>query len=74
AKGSGQIIHVASGQQTSLRVLLQAMGIETVIAEPRRPRVVQRNALSPSRARLHLGWSPWTTLADGIGVTLAADD
>lgn len=74
AKGSGQIIHVASGQQTSLRVLLEAMGIETVIAEPRRPRVVQRNALSPSRARLHLGWSPWTTLADGIGVTLAADD
>jgi UDP-glucose 4-epimerase len=73
-KGSGQIIHVSSGQQTSLRSLLEAMGIETVIAEPRRPRLVQRSALSPLRARLHLGWTPWTSLTDGVAATLAVED
>lgn len=73
-KGSGQIIHVASGQQTSLRALLEALGIQTVVAEPRRPRAIQRMALSPSRARLHLGWSPWTALADGVSATLATRD
>ena len=65
-KGSGQLLHVASGSQTSLRSLLQAIGIESVVSQPKRPGSIQRSALSPSRARLHLGWSPWTTLADGL--------
>lgn len=70
-KGSGQTLHVATGTQTSLRALLQAIGIESVVSEPKRPGAIQRSALSPSRARLHLGWAPWTALVDGLATTVA---
>jgi UDP-glucose 4-epimerase len=29
-----------------------------------------RFALSPARARIHLAWAPWTSLADGLAATL----
>ena len=35
---------------------------------PARPDEVLRFAVSPVRARIHLGWSPWTTLAEGLDV------
>jgi UDP-glucose 4-epimerase len=70
-RGSGLTLHVSSGEQTSLRTILQTIGIETVVTEPTHRRSVGRMALSPSRARLHLGWVPWTTLADGIAATMS---
>ena len=33
---------------------------------PPRPDELDRFAVSPVRARIHLGWSPWTTLAEGL--------
>jgi nucleoside-diphosphate-sugar epimerase len=63
---------VSSGEQTSLRAILQAIGIETVVTEPASGRVLGRMALSPSRARLHLGWAPWTTVPQGIESTLSS--
>ena len=37
----------------------------------RRAGEVERFALSPVRARIHLAWAPWTDLATGIGQLLA---
>jgi len=71
-RGSGLLLHVSSGEQTSLRAILQAIGIETVVTEPASGRVLGRMALSPSRARLHLGWAPWTTVPQGIESTLSS--
>jgi UDP-glucose 4-epimerase len=43
-----------------------------VIGAPRAEEL-QRFAVSPVRARIHLGWSPWTPLAEGLDELLAAD-
>ena len=40
-------------------------------ATPRRgPGELRRNCLDPGRAAIHLGWKPWTTLAEGTGGVL----
>jgi UDP-glucose 4-epimerase len=71
-RGSGLLLHVSSGEQTSLRAILQAIGVETVVTEPALGRMLGRMALSPSRARLHLGWAPWTTVFQGIESTVSS--
>lgn len=73
-RGSGLLLHVSSGEQTSLRTILQAIGIETVVTEPASGRTIGRTALSPSRARLHLGWAPWTSVSEGFASTLSTSD
>ncbi|MBM3828142.1 MAG: NAD-dependent epimerase/dehydratase family protein [Actinobacteria bacterium] len=73
-RGGGLLLHVASGEQTGLRSILQTIGIETVVPEKVTGRTVARMALSPARARLHLGWVPWTGLAEGIALTVTAND
>lgn len=66
-RGGGLLLNLGTGVQTSVRDLWIAVGGGRPVAEaPRRNRSPLRVALSPSRARLHLGWSPWTTLADGL--------
>jgi UDP-glucose 4-epimerase len=30
--------------------------------------------VSPVRARIHLGWAPWTSLADGLATLAATRD
>jgi hypothetical protein len=35
---------------------------------PRRPHDISRIAVSPTRAKIQLGWSHWTSLSDGLGV------
>ena len=37
---------------------------------PARPGELQRSALDPRRAGLHLGWKPWTPLAEGIAAVV----
>ncbi len=68
-RGSGLVINIGTGIQTRLSDLW------TMIAGPNRPDPMidepsgdelVRFALSPVRARIHLGWSPWTDLADGL--------
>lgn len=70
SKGGGLLLHVGSGVQTSIRDLWTSIGgdrpVETVSRERHD---LDRMALSSSRARLHLGWSSWTGLADGIAIT-----
>jgi len=68
-RSSGLLINVGTGQQTALRDLWQLMN-RSGLAEPAQLRdrrnELQRFAVSPARARIHLGWSPWTELADGV--------
>ena len=40
------------------------------MAHDPRPVEVQRSALDPSRAGIHLGWQPWTSLEEGVARTL----
>ena len=47
------------------------MPLEAAVRGPARDGDVDRFALSPVRARIHLAWAPWTDLATGIGQLLA---
>jgi UDP-glucose 4-epimerase len=72
-KGSGLVINIGTGEQTPIVELWSkvaasmggAGGVE-IIRGPARLHEVQRFAVSPVRARIHLGWSPWTDLDDGL--------
>jgi UDP-glucose 4-epimerase len=70
-RGSGLVVNVGTGTQTSLRDLAALIGKNapgpTFIAA--RPDELMRFSLSPVRARIHLGWAPWTSLPDGIAAT-----
>jgi UDP-glucose 4-epimerase len=69
-RGSGLVVNVGTGTQTTLRelwALIAPHGPVPVNVAPR-PDEVLRFAVSPVRARIHLGWSPWTTLAEGLEV------
>lgn len=68
-KGSGLVVNVGTGEQTSIRDLWDVMRTATSPApefSSAAPDHVQRFAVSPVRARIHLSWSPWTALADGL--------
>jgi len=71
-RGSGLVVNVGTGEQTSIRELWNLVsgghGAEPVKA-PARPDELPRFAVSPVRARIHLGWSPWTSVADGLRQT-----
>ncbi len=73
SRGTGLIVNVGTGTQTTIRELqrLVAGGAEAKRA-PWRSAEVGRFAVSPVRARIHLGWESWTALADGIAATQRA--
>jgi UDP-glucose 4-epimerase len=61
------VVNVGTGVQTSLRELAAMIGSDpppSFVGE--RPGELSRFCVSPVRARIHLGWAPWTTLADGL--------
>jgi UDP-glucose 4-epimerase len=69
-KGGGLVLHIGTGQQTSVKDLWALIGEgRPANFEPKPTHSLQRVALSASRARLHLGWTSWTTLSDGISLT-----
>lgn len=68
-RSSGLLINVGTGQQTAVRDLWQLMSdgrLDEPTLLPDRRNELQRFAVSPVRARIHLGWSPWTELAEGV--------
>ena len=74
-KGSGLLCNIGTGQETSVnllyRTMADAVGADAdPVRAPARPGELERSALDPSRAGIHLGWKPWTSLADGIDATL----
>lgn len=68
-KGGGLVVNVGTGVATSVRDLWLLMagpdGANPAVA-PRRTDDVTRFALSPTRARIHLAWAPWTELSVGL--------
>jgi UDP-glucose 4-epimerase len=68
-RGSGLVVNVGTGVLTSIRDLWAAIGGP----DGAPPRIVaasaddlQRTSVSPTRARIHLAWAPWTTLDAGL--------
>jgi UDP-glucose 4-epimerase len=70
-RGSGLVVNVGTGVQTSIRDLAALVDPQaTIVNGPRRHGDISRMALSPTRARIHLQWSPWTDLAVGVRTTV----
>ncbi|MDA8044860.1 MAG: GDP-mannose 4,6-dehydratase [Actinomycetota bacterium] len=75
ARGGGLLINVGTGHETAVRDLYRAMAAQAGVSEPAergpgRPGEIRRLALDPGRAAIHLGWRPWTTLAEGTAALL----
>jgi UDP-glucose 4-epimerase len=73
-RGTGLIVNVGTGVQTSVNDLYEAVFALPAGSAPRaaaRPDEIGRFALSPVRARIHLAWAPWTDVAPGLASLLA---
>lgn len=70
-RGSGLVVNVGTGLQTSIRDLAALVSPTAEITNAaRRPGDLSRIAIAPTRARIHLQWEPWTDLAIGVRATL----
>jgi UDP-glucose 4-epimerase len=74
-KGSGLTMNIGTSLETSVQQLYDAMAKLTGFREaadykPARAGELQRSAIDPGRAELHLGWKPFTTLEEGLARTL----
>ncbi len=68
------MINIGTGVQTTVRELWERIGAGSglrAVSAAARPGDLARFAVSPVRARIHLAWSPWTDLDDGIARLLA---
>jgi UDP-glucose 4-epimerase len=73
SRGSGLVINIGTGEQTPIadlwsRIAAAIPGADALepTHRPARLHDVQRFAVAPVRARIHLGWSPWTGLDEGL--------
>ena len=69
-KGSGLLANIGTGREVSVNELYDTMAAAAGVTEPAlrapaRAGELDRSALDPGRAELHLGWKPWTTLEAG---------
>jgi UDP-glucose 4-epimerase len=77
-RGSGLLVNIGTGIETSIldlfRLVARAAGMpnELPVHESDRPSERHRIALDAGRARIHLGWSSWTTVEEGVADTIAA--
>ncbi|MCU1351508.1 MAG: UDP-glucose 4-epimerase [Acidimicrobiales bacterium] len=74
-RGSGLIINIGTGVETSVNELYSTMARVAGSDQPAataaaRPGELARCALDNGRAELHLGWRPWTDLATGTEAVL----
>lgn len=68
-RAGGLVINVGTGVATSIIDLWALMGgVASPVprAATARPHDIARLSLSPVRARIQLGWSPFTTLSEGL--------
>lgn len=69
--GGGLVLNIGTGVETAINDLYKAMAKacgskDKPVHEAARSGDVRRSALDPRRARIHLGWSPWTSLQEGV--------
>jgi UDP-glucose 4-epimerase len=74
-RGSGLLCNIGTGAETSVNELYGTMaaaaGVDTAPSyAPARTGELARSALDPGRAKIHLGWEPWTDLAAGTAEVL----
>jgi UDP-glucose 4-epimerase len=74
-KGGGLLMNIGTGVETSVLELYETMARLVGYPEPpnrapARAGELARSALDPGRAAIHLGWKPWTSLDDGLGLTV----
>ncbi len=67
-RGGGLICNIGSGRETSPAALGQHLAAHLGRPEvsPAPARAGSRFAIDPTRARIHLGWEPWTRLDVGV--------
>lgn len=75
SRGDGLMMNIGTGLETSVQQLYDAMAEITGFDQPARygpPRRgdIARSALDPGRAEIHLGWKPFTSLAEGLRETI----
>ena len=74
-RGGGLVMNIGTGTETSVNQLYTTMaaaaGVNAppVYAPPRTGELL-RSSLDVSRAAIHLGWKPWTTLEEGADAVL----
>ena len=75
-RGSGKLVNVGTGLETSVnllhRMLAEICGVEeNPDSGPLPTGEVRRSVLDVNLAEQELGWRPWTHLEDGLGETVA---
>jgi len=70
-RGGGLLLNIGTGRELSVNELARVMADRAGAATsptyaPARPGELQRSALDPERAGIHLGWTAWTELAGGV--------
>jgi len=78
-RAGGLVLNIGTAVETSIRelYLLVAKACASKLKplrESARPGEIRRSSLDFGRARRELGWSPWTTLAEGVDITIAQMD
>lgn len=74
-KGSGLLMNIGTGVETSVNELYRTMAAAASVAgpaiyAPARAGELARSSLDPTRAAIHLGWKSWTPLATGTAEVL----
>jgi UDP-glucose 4-epimerase len=75
SRGGGLTCNIGTGRETSVNDLYATMAIQAgveprTVAASRRPGELLRSSLDVERAKIQLGWRPWTELADGTRAVL----
>ncbi|HET9442301.1 MAG TPA: GDP-mannose 4,6-dehydratase, partial [Acidimicrobiales bacterium] len=74
-RADGLLLNIGTGTETADRDLYatvaRAAGVgEAPVHAPDRPGDLRRSCLDPSRAGVHLGWRPWTSVEAGVAATV----
>ena len=75
-RGNGLLVNVGTGREMSVidvfRAMAEQAGMpnEAPVHEMARPGDLRRSVLDAGRAKIHLGWTAWTVLGEGLADTL----
>ncbi len=74
-RGSGLLCNIGTGIETSVTALYEAMAVNAGVATkavlaPAREGELQRSSLDATRAKMHLGWEPFTDVSTGTAEVL----